>query len=131
MDTASVDEPRTQWESISPCCRMLMGLETSKTVAATLEFQFGSKILLKNWGILCMLHPGNDLCNNSSGRSVLCKDSAATLSFVKRSLNDKYDGTMKGMVQRQERCNFLVWNGVLHQYDVVASQQVDESSGAQ
>ena len=23
-----VDEPRTQWESISSCCRMLIGLET-------------------------------------------------------------------------------------------------------
>ena len=25
------DEPRTQWESITLCCRMLIGLETSKT----------------------------------------------------------------------------------------------------
>ena len=106
MDTGSVDEPRTQWESITSCCRMLIGLETSKTVAATLEFQFGSRILLNMLGILCMLHPGNDLCNNYSGRSVLCEDSAATLSFVKRSLNDKYDGTMKEMVQRQKDAIF-------------------------
>ena len=101
-----VDEPRTQWEGITSCCGMLIGLETSKTVAATLEFQFGSRILLNMLGILCMLHPGNDLCNYSSGRSVSCKDTAATLSFVKRSLNDKYDGTMKEMVQRQEDAIF-------------------------
>ena len=29
-----------QWESITSCCRMLIWLETSKTVAVTLEFQF-------------------------------------------------------------------------------------------
>ena len=89
-------------ERSTSCCRMLIGLETSKISADTLESQSESRILLKFLGILCMLHPGNDLCNNSSGRSDLCKDSAATLSFVKRSLNDKYDGTMKEMVQRQE-----------------------------
>ena len=53
-----------------------------------------------------MLHPGNDLCNCSLGRSVLCKDSAATLSFVKRNLSDRYDGTMKEMVQLQKDANF-------------------------
>ena len=101
-----VDEARTQWESTTSCCTMLIGLETSKIVAVTLEFQFGSRILLKTLGILCVLHPGNDLCNYSPGRSVLCKDSAATLSFVKRSLSDKYDGTMKEMVQRQKDAVF-------------------------
>ena len=76
---------------------MLFGLATSKTVAVTLETQLG---------ILCVLHPGNDLCNCSSGRSVLCKDSAATLSFEKRSLSDRYDGAMKEMVQRQNDAVF-------------------------
>ena len=101
-----VDEQRTQWESITSCFRILIGLETSKIVAITLELQFGSRILLKALGIMCMLHSGNDLCNYSPGRSVLCKDSAATLSFVKRSLSDRYDGTMKEMVQRQKDAIF-------------------------
>ena len=42
-----VDEPRTQWESITSCCRMLVGLETSKTVTAILEL---SRTLLKTYG---------------------------------------------------------------------------------
>ena len=33
---------------------MLIALETSKTVAAILELQFGSKVLLKTRGIPCM-----------------------------------------------------------------------------
>ena len=45
-----VDEQRTQWESITSCCRILIGLETSKIVAITLELQFGSRILLKALG---------------------------------------------------------------------------------
>ena len=101
-----VDEPGTQWESITSCCRMLIGLETSKTVVVTLEFQFGSRILMEILGIMCVLHPGNDLCNYSHGSAVLCKDSAATLSFVKRSFSDRYDGTMKEMVQRQKDAIF-------------------------
>ena len=99
-------EPSTQWESITSCCRMLIGLETSKTVAAVLELQFESRTLQKTLGILCMLHPGNDLCNYSSGRSVLRKDSAATLSFVKRTWSDRHDGTMTEMVQRQNDAVF-------------------------
>ena len=68
-----VDEPRTQWESITPCCRMLIGLETSKTVAAIREpqktfgsgldiFVFGSVLVMthdsnaKNFGVACW-HP--------------------------------------------------------------------------
>ena len=102
-------ERRMQWESITSCCRMLIGLETSKTVAFTLEFQFGSRILMNILGILCKCSPGHDVCNYSPGRSVLYKDSAATRSFVKRSLSDRYDGTMKEMVQRLKYEKCLIW----------------------
>ena len=95
------DELGMQWESITSCCRMLFGLATSKTVAVTLETQFGSQVLLNTLGILCMLHPGNDLCNCCSGRSVLCKDSAALPSFVKRSLSNSVRA-MQEMIQRQK-----------------------------
>ena len=104
MDT--IDEPRTQWESITSCCRMMIWLETSKTVTVTLEFQFGSRILMIMLGKLCKCSPGNDLFNYCSARCVLCKDSAATMSFVKRNLSDRYDGTMKEMVQRQKDEHF-------------------------
>ena len=57
-------------------------------------------------GILCKCSLGNDLCNYSPGRSFLCKDSEATLSFVNRSLSDRYDGTVKEMVQRQKDAAF-------------------------
>ena len=38
---------------------VLIGLETSKIVAATLELQFGSRVLLKTRGIPCMRLPRN------------------------------------------------------------------------
>ena len=56
----------------------------------------------ENFGYLVQCSPGHDVCNYSPGRSVLYKDSAATLSFLKRSLSDRYDGTMKEMVQRRK-----------------------------
>ena len=74
-----------QWDSIISCCKMLIGLETSKAVAASVKLQFVSRILLKTLGIVCVLHLGNDLCNYSSGRSVLYDGSEATQSFSKRS----------------------------------------------
>ena len=37
----------------------LIGLETSKIAAATLELQFGSRVLLKTRGIPCMRLPRN------------------------------------------------------------------------
>ena len=97
------DELSMHWESITSCCRMLFGLATSKTVAVTLETQFGSQVLLNTLGILCMLHPGNDLCNCCSGRSALCKDSAALPSFVKRSLSKGVQG-QEGDDTASERC---------------------------
>ena len=102
-------EPRTQWDSITSCCTMLIGLETSKIVAVTPEFQFWSRTLLKTLVIMCRLHSGKRSCNCSSGRSVLCKDSSATLSFVKQSLSDRYDGTMKEMIQRQKNIVHSWW----------------------
>ena len=101
-----VVEPRTQWESITSCCRMLIGLKTSKTVAAILELQFGSRILLETLGILCVLHPGNDLCNYFLGDLSGAETAQQLLSFVKRSLSDKYDRTMKEMLQRQKDAVF-------------------------
>ena len=60
----------------------------------------------KHLGILCMLLSGNDLCKCCTGRSVLCKDSAATLNSVKRSLSDRYARTIKEMLQRQKDAVF-------------------------
>ena len=100
------DKPRTQWESITSCCRMLIGLETSKIVAVTLEFQFGSRIMLKTRGILCMLDPGNAQCSYSSGRCVLCRTSELTNNLSQELSKDM---TMRwGMADDSCAKNFRV-----------------------
>ena len=50
-----VDEPKMHWDSIISCCKILIGMETSKTVEASVKLQIGSRILLKTLGIVCVL----------------------------------------------------------------------------
>ena len=50
----------------SRAAKILIGMETSKTVEASVKLQFVSRILLKTLGIVCVLQSGNDICNYSS-----------------------------------------------------------------
>ena len=89
---------------------MLIGLETSKTVAAILELQFGVKgsenTSCKKQNMVCLRSGESELmalacgacegiatrdqrsklCKCSPGTIVLCTDSSAALGFVKRKL---------------------------------------------
>ena len=96
-----VDEQRTQWESITSCCRILIGLETSKIVAVTLELQFGSRILLKTLGNPVYASFWKRSMQLFSWKICVVQGQRSNSEFL-----DRYDGTMKGMVQRQKYAIF-------------------------
>ena len=56
------DEPRTQWESITSCCRMLIGLETSKDRRSYSGISVWAKNSADNFWLSCVCYILETIC---------------------------------------------------------------------
>ena len=72
--------------SITSCCRTLKGPETPKTVAVTMEFQLGSRILMKTFDILSALHHEKRFLQLFSRMSCLMQEQRGNSEFLETKL---------------------------------------------